>query len=96
MSHSPTAFLKQIDESRLLQALDDESFMRDYREVCKSYDDYHADTDMRIGAGGWRQDDRVAYFCAEFGLHESLPIYSGGLASSRATSAKRRATCGCP
>ena len=79
VSHSPTAFLKQIDESRLLQALDDESFMRDYREVCKSYDDYHADTDMRIGAGGWRQDDRVAYFCAEFGFHESLPIYSGGL-----------------
>ena len=24
-------------------------------------------------------DDLVAYFCAEFGFHESLPIYSGGL-----------------
>jgi starch phosphorylase len=24
-------------------------------------------------------DDLVAYFCAEFGLHESFPIYSGGL-----------------
>ncbi len=26
-----------------------------------------------------RMDSRVAYFSAEFGLHESLPIYSGGL-----------------
>ena len=26
-----------------------------------------------------RGDDLVAYFCAEFGFHESLPIYSGGL-----------------
>jgi starch phosphorylase len=25
------------------------------------------------------KDDLVAYFCAEFGFHESLPIYSGGL-----------------
>ena len=24
-------------------------------------------------------DDLIAYFCAEFGFHESLPIYSGGL-----------------
>ena len=26
-----------------------------------------------------QDDDLVAYFCAEFGLHESLPLYSGGL-----------------
>ena len=26
-----------------------------------------------------RGDDLIAYFCAEFGFHESLPIYSGGL-----------------
>ena len=25
------------------------------------------------------QDGVIAYFCAEFGLHESFPIYSGGL-----------------
>ena len=28
---------------------------------------------------GCAQNDLVAYFCAEFGFHESLPIYSGGL-----------------
>ena len=27
----------------------------------------------------WRPDDLIAYFCAEFGYHESFPIYSGGL-----------------
>jgi starch phosphorylase len=28
---------------------------------------------------GLRERTRVAYFCAEFGIHECLPIYSGGL-----------------
>jgi starch phosphorylase len=27
----------------------------------------------------FKDDDLIAYFCAEFGFHESLPIYSGGL-----------------
>jgi len=28
---------------------------------------------------GFRPDDQIAYFCFEFGFHESFPIYSGGL-----------------
>src|SRR5207237_9547270 len=31
---------------------------------------------LETGVLGWRP---VAYFSAEFGLHESVPIYSGGL-----------------
>jgi starch phosphorylase len=26
-----------------------------------------------------RKDESIAYFCTEYGIHESLPIYSGGL-----------------
>jgi starch phosphorylase len=61
--------------------LDDPDFMARYGTVLERFDAYMAD-----GADHWFArhhaadlPDPVAYFCAEFGLHESLPIYSGGL-----------------
>ena len=44
-----------------------------------AFDAYHAEPPFRQNSGGFRPEDLVAYFCAEFGVHESLPIYSGGL-----------------
>jgi len=80
VSHSPKAFLKRVDERRLLEAADDQVFLNNYNYVLSAYDTYHAQTSRRNGAGeGMLGDDLVAYFCAEFGFHESLPIYSGGL-----------------
>jgi starch phosphorylase len=38
------------------------------------------DADLgRPPAAGWRVEEPVAYFCSEFGVHCSLPIYAGGL-----------------
>ncbi|TAN79869.1 MAG: glycosyltransferase family 1 protein [Gallionella sp.] len=76
---SPKAFLKRVDEQRLLDAAEDQVFIGNFNRVLAAYDTYH---DHRLPAGGsdWlRKDDLVAYFCAEFGFHESFPIYSGGL-----------------
>jgi starch phosphorylase len=39
----------------------------------------HADRTWGAGNAGVLRPRPVAYFSAEFGLHESLPIYSGGL-----------------
>ncbi len=76
---NPKAFLKRVDEQRLLDAADDQVFIGNFNRVLADYDTYH---DNRLPPGGsdWlRKDDLVAYFCAEFGFHESFPIYSGGL-----------------
>ena len=61
--------------------LDDVDFMAEYRTLLDEFDHY-----MDNGAGHWfeRQHGRefagpIAYFCAEYGLNESLGIYSGGL-----------------
>ncbi|HSL75692.1 MAG TPA: alpha-glucan family phosphorylase, partial [Candidatus Limnocylindrales bacterium] len=66
------------DWSRLL---DDEKFLAEYQDVLADFDRYMAD-----GTGHWFQrkfgqqlDGPIAYFCAEYGVHESLGIYSGGL-----------------
>ncbi len=61
--------------------LEDEDFMAEYQNVLRDFDDYLAN-----GRGHWFQRTHhdklsgpIAYFCAEYGLHESLSIYSGGL-----------------
>jgi glycogen phosphorylase len=47
--------------------------------VLSAYDTYHSEPLRREGSEWLRQNDLIAYFCAEFGFHESFPIYSGGL-----------------
>ncbi len=77
--HNPVAMLGQIDQHRLNVVLKDSGFMAQYRRV-------YADLKDHLSKGGWWSDHygasprpRVAYFCAEFGLTECIPIYSGGL-----------------
>ena len=79
VDHSPKALLKRIDEKRLVEAADDPVFLNNFNRVLSAYDTYHSEPVHRNGAEWLRATDVVAYFCAEFGLHESLPIYSGGL-----------------
>ncbi|HKO87193.1 MAG TPA: alpha-glucan family phosphorylase, partial [Burkholderiales bacterium] len=78
-AHSPKALLKRIDEERLVNAADDPVFLSAFNRVLSAYDTYHSEPLRRNGSEWLRQSDLVAYFCAEFGFHESLPIYSGGL-----------------
>ncbi|HID49745.1 MAG TPA: alpha-glucan family phosphorylase, partial [Chromatiales bacterium] len=78
--HNPKVFMRRISQQRLEQVAEDRIFMEDYQRVLAAYDAYHQETrhtsvqDLLDAEG-----DLVAYFCAEFGLHESVPIYSGGL-----------------
>ncbi|HYH92317.1 MAG TPA: alpha-glucan family phosphorylase [Candidatus Saccharimonadales bacterium] len=61
--------------------LDDEKFLAEYQDVLADFDQY-----MANGRDHWftrkyadKLDGPIAYFCAEYGIHESLGIYSGGL-----------------
>jgi len=80
--HNPKVFLRRIAQDKLETALQDPVYIRDYDVVLSSYDAYHnfrqyPRTGVQQLLGPER--DLVAYFCAEFGFHESFPIYSGGL-----------------
>ena len=77
VGHSPKAFLRSIDQKRLLEAATDPEFLGAFDRVLAAYDLYHTPGTSRFH--GIEPGNVVAYFCAEFGLHESLPIYSGGL-----------------
>jgi starch phosphorylase len=67
-----------VDWTRLL---DDASFMAEVRDVLRDFDRYMANGSDRwyVRHHAHELPGPVAYFCAEYGLYESLGIYSGGL-----------------
>ncbi len=79
VKHNPKAFLKRVDESVLLKAAEDRVFLAAYNNVLSTYDSYHYEPSQQDNIEGLDTKDQIAYFCFEFGFHESLPIYSGGL-----------------
>src|SRR5207253_5747143 len=79
VGHNSKAMLKRIDEQRLIDAASDPAFLDSLTRVLAAFDAYQADAPFRQNSGGFKADELVAYFCAEFGVHESLPLYSGGL-----------------
>jgi starch phosphorylase len=80
VGHSPKALLKRIDQRRLQEAAEDKLFIDNYKRVLSAYDSYHGEQTSRDAAEvPLPPTELVAYFCFEFGFHESLPIYSGGL-----------------
>jgi starch phosphorylase len=79
VGHSPKAMLKRVDESRLVKAAHDPVFLNNFGRVLSAFDTYMTEPAPDTAAAWPRADNPIAYFCAEFGIHESLPIYSGGL-----------------
>jgi len=77
--HNPVRLLQET--RNLKRAAEDAETVALYHEALAGFDRYLEGRDTwaeRVypDLGG---DGPVAYFSAEFGLHESLPIYSGGL-----------------
>jgi starch phosphorylase len=82
---NPIPVLRGTDAARWAELTADEDFMVDASRLLDEFDRYLAN-----GADSWYRraaaSDRdrelpspVAYFCAEYGIHESMQIYSGGL-----------------
>src|SRR5687768_6100383 len=77
--HNPVKMLGTIDQTRLAAAAQDDGYLAHLGRV---YDLFR----KHLSQEGWFNKTHpehkqllVAYFSAEFGIHESLPIYSGGL-----------------
>ena len=79
VGQSPKALLKGVDQRRLDEAAQDPVFLHDLDRTLATYDAYHGRPFVRNGRLQMAPGELIAYFCAEFGFHESLPIYSGGL-----------------
>ncbi len=80
-NHNPVKFLRNVHQQRLENAAADPAYVQAVNAVMADFDGY-----MSSAQGDWftthyadKRDQTIAYFSAEFGLHEALPIYSGGL-----------------
>ncbi len=79
--HNPVRFLHHVRQPAVDRVATDPLYLKDYADVLARFDAY-----MDPAAPTWYReihgsgnDTLIAYFSAEFGLHEALPIYSGGL-----------------
>ncbi|HEY6074678.1 MAG TPA: alpha-glucan family phosphorylase, partial [Anaerolineales bacterium] len=80
LSHNPIRLLRELGRSTINEAAQDKSFLDLYDRVFQAFDAYMAKTDCWAQQAHPELANRpIAYFSMEFGLHESLPIYSGGL-----------------
>jgi len=79
VENSPVKMLGAIDQGRLEELLRDEGFLAHMDRVEAALDNYMTSTTWFQETYGAETTCRLAYFSAEFGIHESIPIYSGGL-----------------
>jgi starch phosphorylase len=77
--HNPVKLIGTVSQSRLEALATNESFLNELKRATDSLQEY-------LEAPTWFQKVSpgdttpvIAYFSAEFGLHECLPIYAGGL-----------------
>ncbi len=77
---NPVKFLKRVSQERLEMSAKDSSFVKEYEKVLKNYEDYMSSKDTWFSKKyPENKNDLIAYFSAEYGLDETIPIYSGGL-----------------
>ena len=83
VNHNPVKFLLDLPEEKMNELSNDKGFLLELNRVWQKYDEY-----MKYSGGpqngggddcGINKNTVIAYFSMEFGLHESMPIYSGGL-----------------
>ncbi len=79
-SHNPVRFLRLVDRSKLNAIIQDRYYLEFYDRIFRNFDQYMNRTETWCSRNhpeftNWP----IAYFSTEFGLHETLPIYAGGL-----------------
>jgi starch phosphorylase len=85
--HNPVKFLRQVPRRALSDAVRDSRTLDLYDRTIREFSAYMAGKDNGAGKPWWQtypnawpaKKGPVAYFSFEYGLHESLPMYSGGL-----------------
>jgi glycogen phosphorylase len=79
--HNPIRFLRQVGRARLNAVIQDRYYLDSYDRILRNFDEYMAARDTWFSRTYPPENNNhlIAYFSTEFGLHETLPIYSGGL-----------------
>lgn len=95
--HNPVQMLNEISPELLQAAAENDAFLSLYHRALERYDHYMSGEDTWYqNQFGENNQHLVAYFCAEFAVHNSLPIYSGGLGLLAGDTCKEASDLGLP
>ncbi|MGH9329841.1 MAG: alpha-glucan family phosphorylase, partial [Vicinamibacterales bacterium] len=96
-AHNPVLMLRQITPELVEQAARDDAFLALYDAAIRALEGARSAHEtwwqQRFGDLGGRS---IAYFSAEFALHQSLPIYAGGLGVLAGDHCKEASDLGLP
>jgi len=76
---NPWLILETVSDRRLNELAEDEQFLQQLRQEVKAREEYFSAEEWFSSAYKQAFPGHIAYFSMEFGLSESLPVYSGGL-----------------
>lgn len=80
VNHNPVTFLQQVSYAHLTAQANNTHYLGMYQKVMESFDAYLGETKPYYAKHYPEMlKKQIAYFSFEFGLHESLPVYAGGL-----------------
>ncbi|MGA9397527.1 MAG: alpha-glucan family phosphorylase [Anaerolineaceae bacterium] len=78
--HNPVVFLRTVDRAHLNAVTSEKHLLETYDRVIQEYQEYlHSEETWFHTTYPNLKDQRIAYFSFEYGLHEALPVYAGGL-----------------
>ena len=77
---NPVKFLKLVSQDKLEEVAKNQDFLKEYDEVTNNFNSYMETKETWFSKNyPNNKNDLIAYFSAEYGIDEILPIYSGGL-----------------
>ena len=77
---NPVKFLKCVSQEKLEEATKDTNFLKEYDKIVENFENYiNSKNTWFSKTYPDNENDLIAYFSAEYGLDQTLPIYSGGL-----------------
>jgi starch phosphorylase len=95
--HNPVRFLRLIRRTALNAVVHDRYYMEYFDNVMQDFERYmQAETTWAASQHPELGHGPLAYFSTEFGLHETLPIYAGGLGILSGDHAKEASDLGLP
>jgi starch phosphorylase len=94
--HNPVRMLQVIPQERLEKAAKDPAFLKKYDTVIHDYQQLLGIEDTWFSLNYPKYKGSIAYLSTEYGLHQSLPVYSGGLGILSGDHVKESSDLGLP
>lgn len=76
--HNPIVFSTKVSQERLKRLAEDDSFLAHMDRVRQQFKE-RVLASPELDDNPYGSSSRIAYFSMEFGIHESLPLFAGGL-----------------